>query len=109
MKKATITIMGRKWEYKLLTVIEFLKEHPDCHDSAALTLPGYKQILFNVEYFDIGLVRHEVRHAFIAELCLNSADLDVKQFEEIQCTLDQERWDELNEVSTEIYENLILS
>jgi len=105
----TVKIMGMEWKYKLLNLEEFLKEHPDCEESGALTLPNLRQMHFLDEDIDIGTVRHEVRHAFISELGLESATLNTDQFEEIQCTLDQNRWEEMDEVSMRIYENLVLS
>ena len=105
----TIKIMGMEWGYKLFTQKDFLKEHSDCENSGALTLLHLRQMHFIDKDIDIGTVRHEVRHAFISELGLESATLNTEQFEEIQCTLDQNRWDEMGEVSMKIYENLVLS
>ena len=108
VKKETIGIMGKTWIYKLYTQKQFIKEHPDCEDSGALTLPYYREMHFISEEINIGMVRHEVRHAFISELGLESATLTLNQYEEIQCTLDQNRWEEMDEVSKAIYENLVL-
>lgn len=108
MKKYKIKIMGTEWQYFLYREEEFNKTHDDCEDSGAITLPGLKQMCFIEEYINIGTIRHEVRHAFTSELCLDSANLDLEQFEEIQCTLDECKWNEMNEVSTTIYENLVL-
>jgi hypothetical protein len=109
MKKKTVSVMGAAWTYKLYDEKRFLEIHPDCEDTGAITLPDSKEMHFILGLIDIGTVRHEVRHAFIAELCLDSTELTVDQFEEINCTLDQNRWEEMNEVSLRIYENLVLS
>ena len=109
IKMKTIKIMGMEWQYKLFTLKDFLKNHPDCKGSGALTLPYLRQMHFVDVEMDMGTVRHEVRHAFISELGLESAILNIEQFEEIQCTLDQNRWEEMDEVSMRIYENLVIS
>lgn len=101
-----IKIMGALWEYRLYDEKSFIKKHPDCEDSGALVLLSQRQLHFTEEQLDMGTIRHEVRHAFTHELCIGSANLELLQFEEIQCTLDQNRWDEMQEVSTTIYENL---
>lgn len=98
--------MGSSWLYILYSENEFYLKHPDCPDTAALIIPYKRQIHFIKDHTNIGIIRHEVRHAFISELCLDAADLTIDQFEEIQCTLDQNKWEEMNEVSTVIYKNL---
>lgn len=109
MKIISLKIMGVRWTAKVFSAEKFYNIHPECEDSLALTLPCKKELHFIDEYIDLGIVRHEVRHAFISELCLCSTDLENYQFEEIQCTLDQNRWDEMNEASIRIYEGLIFS
>ena len=104
-----IKIMGMTWQYELYTQEDFLLRHPDCEESGALTLPSLREMHFVDDEINIGTVRHEVRHAFISELGLESAILNTDQFEEIQCTLDQNRWEEMDEVSMRIYENLVIS
>ena len=98
--------MGASWEYFLYSELDFIKKHPDCAESGAITVPADKTLFFIKNQIDIGTVRHEVRHAFISELCLDSASLELGQFEEVQCTLDQTRWDEMHEVSAKIYKDL---
>ena len=109
MKKISLNIMGRNWTAKLLDCESFIEENPDCEDSAAVVIPAKKEIHFNADDIDLGVIRHEVRHVFLDSLCLSDADLDMDQFEEINCVLDQERWDEMDEVSAKIYENFILT
>jgi len=97
--KWKIKIMGACWVYKLLSEMEFLAEHPDCEDSDALTLPGKREIHFKIGEVSAGTIRHELRHAYTAELCLDSADITAAQMEEIQCTLDQNRWEEMHNLA----------
>jgi len=108
MKKKKIKILGTEWSYYTLKEVKFEEIHADCPDSGALTLPVSKEMCFMAECLEIGAVRHEVRHAFIAELCLESAELTIDQFEEVQCTLDENKWEQMDEASKEIYENLIV-
>ncbi len=106
MKVKNILIKGTVWTYRLYTEKGFIKKHPDSTDSAALALCATKELHFTRNQRDIGTVRHEVRHAFIAELCLECADLSLHQFEEINCTFDQHHWDDMDKVSKKIFENL---
>ncbi len=106
MRGWRIKIMGATWVYNLYSRDGFLKLHPDCANDAALILPKTRQIHFCQGEATLEIVRHEVRHAFIAELCLDSTDLTIDQFEEIQCTLDERRWDDLNNTSQEIFKKI---
>lgn len=102
--------MGATWKYVLHnSEKEFVEAHPDCPNAGALVDIKLRELHFMKSQLDIGTIRHEVRHAFISELCLCGVDLDIYQFEEIQCILDQNRWDQMDEVSKIIYENLILT
>jgi len=100
----SITIMGQKWKYRLMADDKYMAEHGD--DSEAITVSAKRLMDFRESAIKMGVVRHEVRHAFTNELCLDSADLTASQMEEIQCTLDQTRWESLDRAAKRIFKNL---
>ena len=102
--KRTIVIMGQKWIYRLMSDERYILVHSD--DSEAITVSEKREIHFRMSFIDLSVVRHEVRHAFTNELCLESANLTALQMEEIQCTLDQTRWEALDIVAKKIFKNL---
>lgn len=104
--KGIVSIMGTNWEYRLYNEEDFLKVNPDCADDGAVILLRKREIHFTEEQRDIGTIRHEVRHAFIDGLYLDNARLTNKQYEEMHCSLDQYKWDEMASVSEAIYEAL---
>lgn len=99
-----IKIMGAWWTIKVFDDEKFCRLHPDNTDCGALTLPDDREIHFFVEEIALGVVRHEVRHAFLSELCLTDArGLSLEDFEEINCVLDQLRWDDMDQTSRKIF------
>jgi len=104
--RGRVKILGFHWTYKMMTLAEFLQLHPECEDSGALCLIKKRQIHFIDEELSLGIVRHEVRHAFLSCLCLESTKISIEDFEEINCTLDETRWDQMDETSKKIYKRL---
>lgn len=100
-----VYVFGRKWKAKLYTNKYYTRLHGD--DSHAITVTEQREMHFNRDSFKLKYIRHEVRHAFTNEIPIESAGLDAKQMEEIQCSLDENRWDEMNKVSKEIYKGLM--
>lgn len=99
--KFKINIMGMTW-----TVILFAAFEPEDSGAAAMTLPNKREFHFKLDDIRLGAIRHEVRHAFTNELCLTSADLSCEQMEEIQCSLDENRHKQMDELSLKIYKKL---
>lgn len=109
MKSFSFTIMGAKWSATIMSRSQFDKLNPDCIDTEAVCICKKRQIHFVDNELTKGIIRHEIRHAFTHELCIYSAELTAHQMEEVQCELDELRWDEMNHVSTELFKNLIES
>lgn len=103
MRTKAVRILGKKWTCYFMSEKEFLDADPSCHDAGAYALSHTRQIRFLDSEFSLGVVRHETRHAFTAELCLESANLSALNMEEVQCTLDQRHWDCMNKVALEIF------
>lgn len=97
--------MGIEWLFTRMIDEEFELLHYDCEGSAALTIIGDREVHFSEE-FNMNIIRHEVRHAFLSELCISDANLNVDQFEEVNCSLDQNRWDDMDKLSRRVFKEL---
>ncbi len=104
MKMKTFRVMDTPWLFRVVTTDEFLGLFPDDGDASAVTMADTQEVFFIAEDFNLGLVRHEVRHTFLAELCIDDANLTIEQFEEINCTLDEKRWDDMGKLSLKVFE-----
>lgn len=98
--------MGDSWACEISSIEKMYEKYPEYDDSWAFCMASSRLIYFCYEHFNIGIIRHEVRHAFIAGLCLDDADISVSQFEEINCVLDENRWQQMDNVSREIFRKL---
>jgi hypothetical protein len=87
-----------------MTRAEFDKEHPDSADAEAIT--SKPNIDFIKGKVSLGTVRHEVRHAYVAECHLESTELSAENMEEVNATLDEYKWDKMNKTSQTIFTNL---
>lgn len=105
--KFKVKIMGAAWTVRLLSEVEFLELNNACENTAAITLPAKKEIHFQYSDLRLSTVRHEVRHAFTSELCIESADLSADQMEEVQCTLDENRFEDMDQTARNIYKKII--
>jgi len=97
---AKVAIKGARWVVRRFTQKTFRKRHGDLY---AVTDPTLRKIAFQDGHLDLPIVRHEVRHAFTSELCLNDDTLTTTELEEVQCTLDERHWDDMDKVSREIF------
>jgi hypothetical protein len=90
-------IKGKRWRVTLLTDRSFFK-----HDQTALALcelPPDRRILLKKSQINLQNIMHEVFHAFKSECCLNSAELDSSQVEELMCDIFAEHGEEALELS----------
>jgi len=107
LKRWSIKICGEAWVYNLMTEEKFLIKHRDVEgieNKPAITDPDKKTMDF--KEVCIGIVRHEVRHAYTAEKGLDAADLSGDQMEEIQCQLDEEKYDKMKRTVEIMFKNL---
>jgi len=107
MKVFKIEIMGSKWTYRVMSFEEFEKIYKgDYTKASGITDPEKRIIDFNENEIRMGVVRHEVRHAFTAECCLHSMALSSHQMEEHQAALDENRWPDLDKTCRKIYSKI---
>jgi len=100
-RRLSLSVKGAKWKAILYSQKTFLCKHGA--NLYAVTIPTSREIHFQQGHFTLAIVRHEVRHAFTSELCLNDDTITVEELEEIQCCLDERHWDDMDKVSREIF------
>lgn len=107
MKKNTpsFEVLGRKWKIVVCSEEEYAKENRP--GTVAITDAESRCIKVlgqaNVSY---STVAHELVHAFIAELCLSSADLDNDNLEEIFAELFANRAEEMVKIGKRMFKKL---
>lgn len=81
MKKITIKVLERKWKVTLLDPDDFHRRFKE--DAKGFTLTDTKEIVFvDDEDFTLGVVIHELVHAYFDGICTASAFLTLDQQEE---------------------------
>ncbi len=86
-------ILGKPWQLRLLTKELYKKKRG--WDSVAITLMHKSKIDLSPRGLDKETLIHELVHAYMYELCMHSADLDVDAKEEIFAELMAKRGYEL--------------
>ncbi len=99
-----VDILGRSWKISTLEPETFIKRFEQ--EYAGITLPTTREIFINTDELNLGTVIHEVTHAFLASLCLQSADLTVDQHEEVYCEVMAIHGANLGRMARKIYEAL---
>jgi hypothetical protein len=103
-KQFTITINGKKWKYRLLPIDKYVEKHGD--DSKAVTQTTKHTIDFNVENFDIIVVRHELFHVYCNDLYLHSATIDQDSMEEIFAELISHNWEKMDAQAKQMFDKM---
>lgn len=93
MKTIPFKILGKDW--KLLLVAKKRFKNKGCSDTIAYTSGDDRKIFLGSQGKGIETIRHELVHAFLAELCLGSTDLDNDNLEEIYADFMAKRGREL--------------
>lgn len=102
-RRYKLSIKGKTWRVILYTKRTFARYHGDDY---ATTDPTLRTIYFQDGHLSLPIIRHEVRHAFMAENCLNDDTLSTIELEEVQCCLDERHWDDMDRASREIFKSL---
>lgn len=85
MKTFTADILGHEWQIKLLPVSRFTKRFGK--NTLGLTDTHRRTIFLPNGHANFEVMAHELTHAYLHELCVDSADLEAHQMEEICCDL----------------------
>lgn len=104
MIKIPFQVMGRKWNVILQDTKRFRKSQ--CDKTIAYTDGDEREIHVGTQGRDIETIRHELVHAYMAEFCLNSADLDNENLEEIYADFMAKRGHELLKLADVIFKRI---
>ena len=99
-KKLTIQVKGKDWNLRLWSNAVYIKKFGD--DSGAVTFPDSKEINFIRGDLSLGVIRHELLHAFVAESNTESAYLDPDQTEELAASIIEFEWNNIQALSEHI-------
>lgn len=81
----TLQILDRTWKAEVLDPDDFHDRFEA--DEAACALLDTREIYFASDELNLATVIHELVHAYVAGLCLNSASISTHQLEEIMADL----------------------
>lgn len=93
MKKVAFKILGKDWTLRVLKKKKYRKRNGA--DSVAITYVHKRRVDIGPDGHDLETITHELLHAYLAELCTHSADLDCDSLEEIMAELMAKRGREL--------------
>ncbi len=102
-KQHQITIRGVKWKYVVLPDPLYFEKTGE--DSDALTYQH--RMTFKQTGLTWGTCRHEIRHAYVRTLCVDSAELNADHMEEICAELDDHWGLKMMRDSAKIYLTLM--
>jgi len=98
-------IKGAKWKFQSLSVAKYVEKHGE--EEWASVDKDNKCVTFCEGKFSIGLCRHEVYHAHMAECCTGSIPkCDPVIMEEITAELLENHWDDINKIAQSIFKSL---
>jgi len=111
MHKFHMDICGNKWSIFIKNDDQYAhltKDEPDLKNSRALTFTRTKQIYFNCSDYYVGdqVARHELVHAFAAEMLHHDLPKNDRDTEEFFCTLIEYRAGEILEKASVITKKL---
>lgn len=102
--KIKFKILGRKWRLLVYTSKKFRQKRGSDH--VGETDVNKRKIYLCPDGFDLETITHEVIHAHLGEMCLNSAELDGTAMEEICCELFSKRGADILALSFRMFEQV---
>ena len=105
MLKIPFDILGKRWTLRLLRRRKYVKKNGD--DSHAVTKTWKRTIDLGPTGYDVETIRHELVHAFLAEMGYESVgELTAAQVEELCCELFARRGAEILALADELLEKM---
>lgn len=104
MIQVNFRVMGKKWTLRVLRRKRYDKKHGG--DSIALTKVHKRRIDLTPSGTDLETIVHELVHAYLAEICTKTTDLDEEQLEEIFCELMSKRGKELLRLADSLHKKV---
>jgi len=103
MRKFKISICGEPWIVRVMPEVEFKLIHHEQEFKGTEGITAKPYLDFAMESICLGNIRHEVRHAYLAECCIESTDISSEDMEEINATLDETKWLSMDKTSKSIH------
>lgn len=85
VKEIPFEVLGKKWTLRLMKRRKYDKKNGK--DSLAMTYRLKRRIDLSPKGRDLETITHEIVHAYLTELCLDSVTLSPDELEEIFCEL----------------------
>lgn len=105
VKKVTFDVMGKKWTLRVMSADKYSKNNGT--DSDGITFSDKRRIdLRSPDGLEVETIRHELVHAYLAETCTGSADLDRYDFEEVAAEMFAQRGPEIIKQADKIREEI---
>lgn len=99
-----VVILGHDWKVFLHEADSFCRKYDET--DAAFTLPGEREIHFNQEELTLIVTKHELWHAFRAEMCTSSSSLSAEQEEEVSAEMFANNVDKILRLARKLYKEL---
>lgn len=107
MEKIQFKILGKDWTVLLLKKKKYKNKYGN--DSVAICHTTKRRIDLGPNGRDLETIVHEMVHAYLAECCTHSADLDDDALEEIFAELMAKRGKELLALCDELHQRIALA
>ena len=105
-KYLLVTIKGIEWKVYVQNHKSYVRTNGN--DSKAITYTDDREIYFDRSLVTIGLIRHEVFHAFTASTDTeHSADMTASDQEELDCTLYGNNKTAMNDIEDRIIDFIL--
>jgi hypothetical protein len=99
-------VLGKVWTLRLMKRKKYAKKNGK--DSVAMTYRQKRRIDLSPFGKDLETITHEITHAYLTELCLDSANPDADALEEIFCEMMAKHGAVLISQSLELYNQILL-
>lgn len=76
-----LNIKGLDWKFKLYSNKEYIRLNGK--SSQGFTMKAEREAHFNINYVETPLVLHELIHVYMSSCCIDSAEIDAYEREEI--------------------------
>lgn len=105
-KHLLVTIKGIEWKVFVQTHASYVRTNGN--DSKAIVYPDDREIYFDRSCVTIGLIRHEVFHAFTSSTDTeHSTDMTASDQEELDCTLYGNNKTAMNDIEDRIVDFIL--
>lgn len=105
MTKVEFQVLGKDWVMRIMKKKKYRKVNGT--DSCAITYINKRRIDIGPAGMDKETITHELVHAYLAELCVKSSDLDDDNLEEIFAELMSKRGREMLDLADVLFDKMM--